>query len=177
MYCHVDKLSYRASNTILSCTSVHSFILTITDGQRKVHLTVISKFCPSYRWCWITFRQTKQIHLVTFFHDLLTRNVCNSWFIFKRKKINKIHKIVRDFIYNTNSDQILSDFRSSNVKVCQLRSQVQSYDSKSNELFTNLHCTSIVDVSVALPHSLLASHRYSPAWLLLMLTTFSVYPL
>ena len=81
----------------------------------------------------------------------------------KGKKINKIHKIVRDFIYNTNSDQILSDFRSSNVKVCQLRSQIQSYDSKSNELFTNLHCTSIVDVSVALPHSLLASHRYSPA--------------
>ena len=31
-----------------------------------------------------------------------------------------------------------------------------------------LHCTSIVAVSDALPHALLASHLYSPAWLLLI---------
>ena len=133
MYCHVDKLSYRASNTILSCTSVLSFILTITDGQRKVHLTVISNFCPSYLWCWITFRYTKKTHHVTVIHDLLIRNVCYSWCIFKRNKSSKSHKILKGFISDTNSDKMLSDFRSGTVKVRQLRSQVQSNDSKSNK--------------------------------------------
>ena len=40
-----------------------------------------------------------------------------------------------------------------------------------------LHCTSIFAVSVALPHSLLASHLYSPAWLLLMCVTSNMCPL
>ena len=40
----------------------------------------------------------------------------------------KSHKIVRGFISNTNSDKMLSDFGGSNVKICQLRSQVQSND-------------------------------------------------
>ena len=141
MYCHVDKLSYRASNTILSCTSVHSFILTTTDGQRKVHLTVISNFCPSYLWCWITFRHTKQTHHVTVIHDLLSRNVCYSWSIFKRNKSSKSHKILKGFISDTNSDTMLSDFRSGNVKVRRLRSQVQNNDSKSNKPSTNSHST------------------------------------
>ena len=141
MYCHVDKLSYRASNTILSCTSVQSFILTTTDGQRKVHLTVISNFCPSYLWCWITFRHTKQTHHVTVIHDLLSRNVCYSWSIFKRNKSSKSHKILKGFISDTNSDTMLSDFRSGNVKVRRLRSQVQNNDSKSNKPSTNSHST------------------------------------
>ena len=40
-----------------------------------------------------------------------------------------------------------------------------------------LHCTSIVAVFVALPHSLLASYLYSPAWVLLMCVTSNMCPL
>ena len=40
-----------------------------------------------------------------------------------------------------------------------------------------LHCTSIFAVSVALPHPLLASHLYSPAWVLLMCLTSNMFPL
>ena len=137
MDCHVDKLSYRASNTILSGTSVQSFILTTTDGERKVHLTVISNFYPSYLWCWITFHLTKQAHHVTFIHDLLTRDVCYSWCIFKTNH-QKSHKIVKGFTSDTNLDNMLSDFPSGNVKVRRLISQVQSNHSKSNKLSTKL---------------------------------------
>ena len=40
-----------------------------------------------------------------------------------------------------------------------------------------LHCTLIVAVFVALPHSLLASHLYLPSWVLLMCLTSNMYPL
>ena len=41
----------------------------------------------------------------------------------------------------------------------------------------NLNWTWMLAVFVALPHSLLASHLYSPAWLLLMLVTSNILPL
>ena len=40
-----------------------------------------------------------------------------------------------------------------------------------------LHCTLIVAVFVELPHSLLASHLYSPSWLLLICVTSNMCPL
>ena len=40
-----------------------------------------------------------------------------------------------------------------------------------------LHCTLIVAVFVALPHSLLTWHLYLPSWVLLMCLTSNMYPL
>ena len=46
-----------------------------------------------------------------------------------------------------------------------------------DKFYMFLHCTLIVAVFVALPHSLLASHLYLQSWVLLMCLTSNMYPL
>ena len=130
MYCYADIPSHSASNTILSSTSVQSFILTTTDDHREVHWTVIGDFCPSHSWCWITFCQTEQTHHVTFVYGLPTRNVCNRWCIFKRNKSLTGIKKCKDLNFISNSYETLSDFGCVNVEVRQLRSKVRRNDNK-----------------------------------------------
>ena len=143
MYCHADIPSHRASNTILSNTSVQSFILT-TDDQREVHWTVVGDFCPSHSWCWITFCHTEQTHHVTFVYGLPTRNVCNRWCIFKRNKSLTGIKRCKDLNFISNSYETLSDFGCVNVAVRQLRSKASASAEQLKLMISPLHALSFM---------------------------------
>ena len=54
---------------------------------------------------------------------------------------------------------------------------IQEKHAIKDNFYIYLHCTSIVAVFVELPHSLLASHLYSPSWVLLICVTSNMCPL
>ena len=71
----------RASNAIISSTSVAAFIMFTSDGERKGDNTVIRKSCPDNVWCWITISCTIESHPIRLLDCPVIRNVNDIWWI------------------------------------------------------------------------------------------------
>ena len=67
------------ANTIISSTSVDSFVLCTSNCQRKGDNAVIINFCPGDVWCWITISCTVEVYYISLKHILVTRNVSDIW--------------------------------------------------------------------------------------------------
>ena len=76
-------------HTIVSSTSVASFILFTSDGQRKAQRHVVRNSSPGNTWCWIAISSAYWGHFVTFIHCSIPRDVGDVWSIYVSDKGNK----------------------------------------------------------------------------------------
>ena len=142
MNCYKDISSIWITNTIISCASIATLVLSSSDIQRHGNIAVVRESGPKDCRCRKSISCAVQMHFIILIHCLINRGVIDLWWSWRFAKENCIRRnelftpssiLVGLFMFTSTNLQCFCQSLFATIIVFTLR--VQNWRGASNPFF------------------------------------------